>query len=222
MSTIRRQAWRIALVASGLATINGGRLHPGADPADPFRQELATMTAHEHWVPGHILTMVGAILLVVGLRLATRLEWSARTVRALRIGSMVFALYVVETVAHLMSFVDSHALATGGSAPVAMTHVALATVLYPLSGAALVHLAVTLAREWPLPWRLVAVVGVVAGVVHALSVPMTLLLPDAELSPMFAVAGVGTALWAIGTAVAPGPRRVAAAAAEEERLTAAV
>lgn len=226
MTTIRRHAWRVVLVVSGVLALNGGRLHPSSEAADPLRQELATMTAHEHWVPGHALTTSATVLLVAGLWLASRLGYPPRVLRALRVATVAFSLYAVETVFHLMSFVDSHALATGGAAPVAMTHLSLASVLYPVSGAALVHLAVALGREWSRPRRLVAALGVVAGTLHALSVPLVLLLPDTEITPVFAGAGVLLSLWTIGlglsrrpapaattTATAPAATRPAAAVA---------
>ena len=216
MTTIRRHAWRIALVASGVLVVNGGRLHPGSDAADPIRKELATMTAHEHWVPGHVLIVLGTALLVGGLRLASALAWPPRVLRALRVASVAMALYAVETVFHLMSFVDSHALEHGEAAPVAMTHLGLAAFLYPVSGAAVVYLAVSLGREWSWPWRLLALVGVVAGTLHAVSVPLTLVLPDAELSPVFAAAAVLLSLFAVGLGLSRAPRPVADPAAVRE------
>ncbi len=201
-------AWRPALLTAGAALLAGGALHPDSDARDSLREELATMTAHENWVLSHALLVVGTILLATGL-------WAARRSRALPsaadrplgIAVVAMALYAVETVFHLAAAVDSHALHHGHAAPVAFTHVGLAAVLYPLSGLAVAYLALTLARVQGGARRGIAVVGVAAGLAHAVSVPLTLVLPDVEFSPVFAAAGVLLAVWAIGTAAAGAPAR---------------
>ena len=100
---------------------------------------------------------------------------------------------------HLAAVVDSHALAHGGDAPVAFTHVGLSVVLYPITGLAIAGLALSYGRAFGGWRRVVAGVGIVAGLAQATSVPLTLVLPDAELSPVFAAAAILTAVWAIGT-----------------------
>ncbi|WP_336923438.1 hypothetical protein [Aquipuribacter sp. SD81] len=211
MSTTRTLAWRLALVAGGLAMAAGGALHPESDGADPLREELAVMTADPAWVPGHALTTVGTVLVVLGLWSVLRAGlWPTAVRRLLLVTTVVWALYVVETVMHLASAVDAHALAHGGAAPVAFTHIGLAAVLYPLSGLALATLALGLGRAWG-GWRwLLAVPGVVGGLAHAVSVPLTLVLPTAELSPFFAVGGILTALWAVATGLGGRQERPAA------------
>ncbi|WP_324273216.1 hypothetical protein [Blastococcus brunescens] len=113
---------------------------------------------------------------------------------------MALSLYAVETVFHLAAVVDSHALHEGHAAPVAFTHLGLAAVLYPVSGLAVAYLATTLARIQGGLRRVVAVFGIVGGLAHAVVVPLTFLSPDTEFTPLFAVAGVLLALWALGTA----------------------
>ena len=208
MNVLRNHGWRIALFASAVAMLNGGRMHPESDGSDPLREELATMTADPAWVTGHSLVVAATVLLVVGLRLTLRQEpWPATVRRVIAMTSVVLAAYVVETVFHLAAVVDSAELAAGESAPVAMTHIWLAAVLYPASGLAIAYLADTLGRGWSRGRRVLAYVGVVAGLLHASSVPLTLVFPTTELTPVFAGAGVLTAVWTVGLAVMPSPRQ---------------
>ena len=201
MSTLlrgfRREPWRLPLVASWLLMVIGGPMHPDAEAEDSLRQELATMTADDRWVPGHTLIAVATLLLAVGLWGAYRSgAWpTART--ALRWGAVAISLYVVETVMHLAAAVDSDALAAGESAPVAFGHIGLALVLYPVSGLAVAWLAWSLGRAWGGPARLLALTGILGGLVHAASVPLTVALPDVEATPLFASAGMLLALWSL-------------------------
>jgi hypothetical protein len=126
--------------------------------------------------------------------------------RTLGIVAVVVSLYVVETVFHLAAVVDSEELAHGHAAPVAMTHIGLATVLYPVTGWAIVFLAWAFGRAWTGWRRGIAAVGVVAGLAHAFSVPLTLMFPRAELSPVFAVAGMALALFSLATGLVGAPQ----------------
>jgi hypothetical protein len=202
----RPQGWRLALLASGAALLAGGPMHPDSDASGSIREELATMTADEMWVPGHTLVVVGTVLLVVGLWMARRRQvWPRTADRPLAVAVVALSLYAVETVFHLAAVVDSHALHHGHAAPVAFTHLGLAAVLYPVSGLAVVYLAATLARIQGGLRRVVALFGVVGGLAHAVVVPLTFLSPDTEFTPLFAVAGLLLALWALGTAATGAP-----------------
>jgi hypothetical protein len=208
--------FRSSFAASGLLMLAGGPLHPDADKhGHTLAEEIAEMAADPLWVPGHALTTASTVLLAAGLwALHRRGGWSVRATRALRIAAVAVSLYVVETVAHLAAVVDADELAAGEFAPVAGSHVLLSAVLYPVSGVALAALGLALLREVPGRRRAVHLLAVVAGTVHALSVPVTMLLPDVQTSPTFAVAGVLLALWSVLTAAVglPTPRPVAAAA----------
>ncbi|TFV73873.1 hypothetical protein E4P39_14045 [Blastococcus sp. CT_GayMR19] len=211
----RPQGWRLALLASGATLLAGGPMHPDSDASGSMREELATMTADEMWVPGHTLVVIGTVLLVVGLWMARRRQvWPQAAGRPLAVAVVALSLYAVETVFHLAAVVDSHALDAGHAAPVAFTHLGLAAVLYPVSGLAVVYLATTLARIQGGLRRVVALLGVVGGLAHAVVVPLTFLSPDTEFTPLFAVAGVLLALWALGTA-ATGARAEKTAAPQE-------
>lgn len=212
--TVPAPLWRLLLVIAAVLASQGGRLHPSAEATEPLRAELATMTASDDWVPAHVLLLSWVALLAIALWLALRLPAFAGVRGALRLAAIAVSLYVVEAALHLAAVVDSDALANGESAPVAMTHVVLSAMLYPASGLAIVHLSVALAREWTGVRRLVAVPGVVGGAVHAVTVPATLLLPDAEMSPFFAAAGLTLALWALSLAVLTPGRRPAETSAD--------
>ncbi len=197
---LNTHAWRLAFVASGAAMVAGGRMHPESDAKEPLRQELATMASDDSWVLSHSLIVLSTVLLATGLWLAYRgRAWPTSTVRALRFAAIAVSLYVVETVFHLASTVDTDALRDGDVAPVAFTHIALSIVLYPLSGAAIAYLAAKILLSTPSPRWLIAVPGVAGGVLHALSVPLVLLFPDTELSAAFAGAAILIAVWSIGT-----------------------
>ncbi|MBY5163618.1 hypothetical protein [Salsipaludibacter albus] len=199
MTTTRLLRWRTILVVGGLATLAGGLLHPGADASGTLREELSTMTAASTWVPSHTLIVLGTTLLTIGLWVAYRDHaWPAAIQRSLGVTAAAMSAYVVETVFHLASVVDSAALASGAPAPVAWTHVGLALVLYPVSGLAFAWMGTRMVREHGNTFRLFGVVAVVAGLLHAVSVPLTVLLPDAELTPVFATAGMLFATWSIG------------------------
>ncbi|HTW17898.1 MAG TPA: hypothetical protein VMF51_22415 [Nocardioides sp.] len=215
---LRASGWRLALVTSGVLLALGGRMHPEADAADSATQELATMTADERWVPGHTLILASTVLLAAGLWLVLRGRvWPRRVDGTLRIAAVTISLYVVETVFHLAASVDSDELAAGESAPIAWAHLGLSAFLYPASGLALAYLGASLFAAWRGPRRLLALPGIVAGTAHALSVPATILLPDAELSPVFAGAALTLALWSVllGLASAPYRRPVVAVPAPE-------
>lgn len=197
-SFLRRHGWRLALVASGVLASVGGPLHPSSESTDSMREELATMTSDPSWVPGHSLIAIATLLMALGLWGAWRTRAWPAAGRVVLVAAVAVSAYVVETVAHLAAVVDSDELAAGEPAPVAFTHLGLAAVLYPVTGMAVVALAVTLARrQWRGPAVALAVPGVVGGTAHALSVPLTLLLPDAETTPLFAIAGMMIALWSI-------------------------
>lgn len=199
MSIIRTHAWRLILVVSGLLIVAGGRMHPDAEATDSLREELATMTADPLWVPGHTLVMLGTVGIAVALWWARSLGIWQRAGKALTVAAVAMSLYSVETVFHLAAVLDTHNLEHGHAAPIAFTHIGLSIVLYPLSGAALAWLGTRLLRTESGIRRVVPVLAVIAGVLHAVVIPATLIFPDAEISPMFAGAAIGMALWSLLT-----------------------
>jgi hypothetical protein len=179
--------WRPLLVAGGLCMALAGPLHPESDASGSMREELAEMTAGGTWVASHTGTALGTALLAAGLWEASRSgRWPAATHRALRIAAIAVSVYVLETVMHLAAVLDRDALAAGDAAPIAFTHLGLALVLYPISGVALAALALRLTGASRGGNRVLAAVGVVAGLLHAVSVPLTFAAPDLETTPIFA------------------------------------
>jgi hypothetical protein len=202
MPFTRTDRWRIAMIAGGAAMALGGPMHPDSDSKDSLRNELATMTADDGWVLGHSLIAIGTALLAVGLWSALRArDLPPAVTKAWRVAAVAISIYVVETVMHLAAVVDADALADGDPAPVAFTHIGLALLLYPLSGAAFAWLNVRLFPVLSVPARVFAVLGVVGGVLHAVSVPLTIVFPDAEITPVFASSGMLLAAWTLGAGV---------------------
>ena len=205
--------YRLLLAASGLLLVAGGALHPDADPTGSISDDLAEMTADPSWTTGHALTAVSTVLLAAGLwSLHRRGGLPTRTSRALRVAAAAVSLYVVETVFHLAAGIDSDALAAGELAPVAGMHVLLSAVLYPVSGIALVLLGLALLRDGRGARRTLGLPLVVGGTLHAVAVPLVLLVPDADGSPLFAGGAVLLAVWSLLTAAAGVPVRTPAAA----------
>jgi hypothetical protein len=85
---------------------------------------------------------------------------------------------------------------------VAFTHIGLSMLLYPLTGAAIALLgARTFGAFTPLR-KPIALIAVAAGLAQATVIPLTLALPNTELSPVFAGSAVLLALWSVLTAFA--------------------
>jgi hypothetical protein len=199
MNWIRTAGWRPLMVVGGVSMALGGRMHPEADASGSLREELAEMTADDAWVPGHTLVMFGTFALVAALWFARSVDAWPRARRWVTATAVAMSLYAVETVFHLAAVVDAEHLAHGHAAPVSVTHIGLAIVLYPVSGLVLAAFGGRLVATESGVRRIVPVLAVVAGLLHASSVPGTLVFPDAELSPVFAGAGITLALWSILT-----------------------
>jgi len=116
-------------------------------------------------------------------------------------------VYVIETGFHLAAAVDNHALHHGGATPVATTHVWLSVLLYPITGLAVSYLGIRQLAVWRGPRRFLGLPAAVGGLAHAVSVPLTLALPDAELTPLFAASAILFAVYALVIGLAGAPRR---------------
>lgn len=190
--------WRAALVGSGIALLLGGSMHPDA-PADlDLRDELATMMDDDAWIPGHSIVLVSAVLLAVGLSVASRRgSWPTSSRNALRFAAVATGFYCIEAALHLFASVDVDRLRDGDFAPVAFAHLGLAAILYPMSGLSIAYLALKVTPHWSLPQRAFSAMGIIAGIATALSVPFTLIFTELETSPFFAVSAIGTAIFSI-------------------------
>jgi hypothetical protein len=203
MNQLTNNGWRLALVASGITLALGGSMHPESDAREPLREELAEMTSDPDWWLSHGLVVISTVLLAAGLWLAVRRQgWPERVGRPLRFAAIAVSAYVVESVFHFGAAIDSDALRDGGAAPVAFMHIGLSMLLYPLTGAAIALLgARTFGAFTPLR-KPIALIAVAAGLAQATVIPLTLALPNTELSPVFAGSAVLLALWSVLTAFA--------------------
>ena len=206
MNLLRNHGWRIALIASGVVLLAGAPRHPSSDGGLPLRAELAVMTSHPDWVPAHALIMLSTVLFAAGLLLAYRRNAWPEVRPALGVAAVAVTAYVVETGFHLAAAVDSHALHHGGAAPVATAHIWLSVLLYPLTGLALSYLGFRQLAVWRGTRRLLGLPAALGGLAHAVSVPLTLVLPDAELSPLFATASLLLAAYVLVNGLAGAPR----------------
>ena len=206
MNPLRNHGWRIALIASGVLMVTGAPRHPSSDGKDPMRQELAVMTSHPDWVPAHLMIMLSTMLLAAGLIMAYRKGAWPGVRRPLGVAAVAVTVYVIETAFHLAAAVDNHALQHGGAAPVATTHIWLSVLLYPVTGLALAYLGIRQLAVWRGARRFLGLPAAVGGLAHAVSVPLTLVLPDAELSPVFATAAMLIAAYALLNGLAGAPR----------------
>jgi hypothetical protein len=199
---LHARAWRLAFVASGVTMLIGAPRHPESDSEDSLRHELATMTSHDDWVLAHSFVVASTVLLAAGLWLAYRYKsWPTGLRRALFGTALVVSAYVVETFFHLASAVDSDELHHGDAAPVAFTHVGLSIVLYPVTGFAIAYLSARIFATVELRRKPIATLGIAAGVLHGLSVPLTMTFPDTEFTAVFAGAAMLLALWSVCTGV---------------------
>jgi hypothetical protein len=220
MNLLRNHGWRIALVASGVVMLTGAPRHPGSDAKYSMREELAIMTSHPDWVPAHLMVMLSTMLFAAGLLTAYRKRVWPDVQPALGIAAVAVAVYVIETAFHLAAAVDNHALHHGGATPVATTHIWLSVLLYPLTGLAVSYLGIRQLAVWRGARRLLGLPAAVGGLAHAVSLPLTLALPDAELSPVFATSAILFAVYALVIGLAGAPRR-AAVSVERQAVRAA-
>ena len=131
MSLLRTHGWRLPLLAGGVLMALGGRMHPDADAEDSLVQELATMTADDRWVPGHLLIVAGTMLMVGGLWAARSAGTWPRARQAVTWAAVAFSAYAVETVFHAAAAADHDQLQHGELGPIALTHVVLSSFSLP-------------------------------------------------------------------------------------------
>lgn len=203
MNKLTNNVWRLALVASGITLMIGGSKHPESDAREPLREELAEMTSDPDWWLAHGFVVISTVLLAAGLWLAVRRRgWPERVGRPLRLAAIATSAYIVEAVFHFAAGVDSDALRDGDAAPVAFAHIGLSLFLYPLMGAAIALLGARTFVSLTPSRKPIALIAVVAGLAQATVIPLTLALPDTELSPVFALSALLLAVWSVLTAFA--------------------
>ena len=197
----RAELWRPLFAAAGVLLAVGGSMHPEADDALEFKEQLVVMMSNSSWVPGHSLMALSSMVLVAGLLLARRDSAWAAAGRLLPLAVVAAAVNSVELVLHTASVVDKDQLAAGGMPPVAFAHLALAVVAYPLFGLTMAALAWRMAGSWAVPLRAVSAAAVLGGVANAVAAPATILLREPAFSVLFTGA-VALALWMVVMGVA--------------------
>lgn len=188
MSTSSSLRWRIPVLLGGVLILAGPQ-HP--------RGDMVQMLGHADWLASHVLMTASLILLGVGLVLLRRGgPQPERTARWLRYAIIATALQTVEAVVHTAAVVDHGNLAAGRATPVLTTHLAMAVVLYPLFGAAVVGLIVAAARERVLGSWWIAWIGIIGATAHGAAAPLRILTGYAPFSILFAGIVV-FALWMV-------------------------
>ena len=194
--------WRAPLLLAGVLILLGGPRHP--------RGAMVEMLAHPDWVLAHMLVLAGFVALLAGLVLLRRgAPQPARTAWWLRFAIAATALQSFEMVLHTVSVVDGGNLAAGHATPVLSTHLALAVVMYPLFGAAMVGFILAAARERAAGSVWIAWLGVIGAAAHGLSAPIVILSGDTRFAILFPMLML-LALWLVIAAFLPA--RAAAAA----------
>ena len=179
MSTTSSLRWRIPLLLAGVLILAG--------PQHPRGSTMLQMLGHADWLASHVLMTATFILFGVGLALLRRGEpQPERTARWLRYAIIATALQTVEAVVHTAAVVDHGNLAAGRATPVLTTHLAMAVVLYPLFGAAVVGLIVAAARERVLGSWWIAWIGIIGASAHGAAAPLRILTGYEPFSILFA------------------------------------
>lgn len=188
----------------------GGPLHPRSDPTLSFNASTALMLADPHWPIAHALMLAGdvcVLLALIGLRRRTDLP--AGLQRALRVAVVGASLAVVEMAFHLAAVVDRATLVAGAATPVLTIHLSLAVVAYPVFGLSMAAVALLGARKRAIGGATIAGLGILGGLMDAVSAPIVVLTRDQHYTWLF-MGLVPLALWMGLAAIWPREHPVAA------------
>lgn len=117
------------------------------------------------------------------------------------VATVCWAIWVVELVPHLLAGSEHHALEAGESTPVLTTHLTLSVVTGPLLGLSTAALAVAVAgAARTVPAWLLAVVGVVGGLVFGAASPVVAITQNPASSVLFSAHAL-ISVWLVGTAL---------------------
>lgn len=212
MSTPSSLRWRVPVLLAGVLILAG--------PQHPRGSTMLQMLGHADWLASHVLMTASFILFGVALVLLRRGgPLPERTGRWLRWALIATALQTVEAVMHTAAMVDHGNLAAGRATPVLTTHLAMAVVLYPLFGAAVVGFIVAAARERVLGSWWIAWIGIIGASAHGAAAPLRILTGYEPFSILFA----GIVLFALWMALAGiWPLRAAASVRRSAPLPATV
>jgi hypothetical protein len=181
-----KQLWRLALGLSGIFLLIGGPMHPDPDLNLDFDHSTAHMLRDPGWIPAHSFMLASFVCLLVGLMGLYRSGTvSGRLANITRVGIVGALLAVAEMSFHLMAFVDADALANGGSAKIAHTHLTLAIFAYPIAGGSIALLAWFGGRSRLFTHPLLGIVGTLGGIIHGIAGPLVVLTKDQHYSFLF-------------------------------------
>jgi len=188
-------------VAGGLLMAAGGQLHPRGS-GDSVDAHLLSMFESPAWPLAHLLLLAGAVASCLAFVTARRVEAFGPSVQRWLPGvAAAWAFGAAELVPHLLAAGEAHALEHHESTPVLDVHLLMQVIATPAVGltgafvAVLVHRA---SRTWAS--GVLAVFGVVGGLLYAAAAPVVVLTEDPAFTVLFACQA-GLAVWLLGTGV---------------------
>lgn len=201
--------WRALFILGAVLVSAGGSMHP--------RGTMAEMLADPIWFRGHATSALGYLALCAGLAMFRRdAAPPERTRWWAGMAAVLMGFEAVEMTVHTFAYVDAAAAAdrvhgATMATPVLTTHLWMATIIYPLTGIAMIALIWTGMRERSLgsPW--IGWLGMLGAAAHAAVMPLVFLLDMLEFGILFPMILFLT-LWFMMAGLWPRRSRSAAAA----------
>jgi len=211
--------WRALFVLGGVLVSAGGFMHP--------RGTMAEMLAEPIWFRGHATSALGYLALCAGLALYRRdAAPPERTRRWAGAAAVLMGFEAVEMTVHTFAYVDAGAAAdrvhgATMATPVLTTHLWMATIIYPLTGIAMIALIWTGMRERSLGSRWTGWLGMAGALAHAAVMPLVFLMDMLQFGILFPMILLLTMWFILAGAWPRRSRSVAPAAGPAARRTAA-
>ena len=199
MSSIQlsqRLPW-LGVIVAGILMLVGGQFHPRVDISLDFDAAVGGMLADPLWREGHIITLVGLVVLGVALFAILRSGSLSPNRNVALIGLLALVgtlLRSVEMVPHIFQNLETAEVLTGGSTPINDFHLILQAFTNPVFGIGIAALSVVGARTRTLGHWIVSPLGVLGGIAFAIAGPAVLITKQPEFALLF-LGAVGIALW---------------------------
>jgi len=161
-ASIRRMKilWRACFVVAAICMGIGGPQHPGGET-------MADMLANPIWFSAHAWVFVSFVAMLAGFIVFGQVHVVSPRMRWwLRVAVVVTALEAIEMALHAVAYVDLQNLLAGQPTPVLTTHLALATIIYPIFGVLMGAFIVVAGRERALGSLWIAPLGVLGALAH--------------------------------------------------------
>lgn len=211
-------------IASGVATLLNGVLHPSPTDAASMRDAVLEMTASANWDAAHWAALIGFPLVAVTLALLldTPRLVPHGTLRALVRVSMAGALFMaVEAAVHLVSVSERQQLVAGEPTPLLELSRHMQTLGWPWFGLGMAGLALAGMQGQALSGRWAGIMGAIGGVALAAGGFLTEGMEIIQAGVLFPI-GILLSLWLVwvgirlvrSTVARPRVRRTARASAE--------